>query len=83
MAFGLDSENISAAFFVNIDHLCKTGLAWGLHQNVRQEHGEGLVANDVPCAPDGMAQAQRRLLADEAGTSGIRQVLVEGLEFDR
>ena len=43
-------------------------------QHVGQQQRERLVADDVACAPHGMAEAERRLLAREARLAGARQV---------
>ena len=49
--------------------------------HVGQQHGEGLVADDVARAPDGVAEAERRLLAGEAGRAGRRKIGHQALEF--
>ena len=64
-------------------HCCEAALSAGARQgdHVGQQHGEGLVADDVARAPDGMAEAERRLLAGEAGRAGGRQIGHQGLVF--
>jgi hypothetical protein len=44
------------------DHLGHPAAA----QHVGQDHGEGLVADDLARTPDRVAEAERRLLAREA-----------------
>ena len=45
-----------------------------MHHHVGQQQREGLVADDLARAPDGVAEAQRLLLAGEAGLAGAGQV---------
>ena len=52
-------------------------------QHVGQEQREGLVADDVARAPDRVAEAERGLLAGEAGLAGPRQVAGERLKLRR
>src|SRR5262249_30486696 len=62
----LDGQNIAAVLFVSRDTLRKAaGLAWSRshRHHVGQEHGEGLVTDDVARAPNRMAKAERLLLA--------------------
>ena len=42
----------------------------GASDHIRQQDREGLVADDFARAPDGVAEAERRLLAGEAGRAG-------------
>ena len=42
----------------------------GPGDHIRQQDREGLVADDFARAPDGVAEAERRLLAGEAGRAG-------------
>ena len=42
----------------------------GPGDHIREQDREGLVADDFARAPDGMAEAERRLLAGEAGRAG-------------
>ena len=43
-------------------------------EHVGQDHREGLVADDLAGAPDGVAEAEGRLLAGEARLPGLRLV---------
>ncbi len=52
-----------------------------LCHHVGEQHGEGLVADDLAGAPDRVAEAERRLLAGEAGRPGGRQVGHQGRVF--
>ena len=76
---GGDGDVVSAVFAVGLDHVGKAGC-FGVMKHVRQEQCEGLVADDLPRAPDGMAQAKRRLLAREAGLPGQGEILAEFIE---
>ena len=66
MGFGfrnrLDHNDIAADLFIGGDGLARA-RSRPLYQNVRQEDGEGLVADDVTRAPDRVAQAIGRHLA--------------------
>ena len=90
----LDDDDV-AADLVEGRHRLGQGARLGHHQHVRQHDGEGLVADDVPGAPDGVTQAQGRHLAHEAHLAGLGQVATDvgqdvqlalglqlGLEFD-
>ena len=75
----LDRDDVAAGLVVDVDHLREAaGLA--AHDHVGEEHGEGLVADELAGAPDGVAEAERRLLAGEAHLAGRRQVAGELLE---
>ena len=64
---------------VGLDHLREAaGLV--LHQHVRQQQRERLVADQLARAPHRMAEAERRLLAGEARGAGRRQVAGEQLQ---
>jgi hypothetical protein len=43
----------------------------GPGDHIREQDSEGLVADDFARAPDGVAEAKRRLLAGEAGRAGV------------
>ena len=62
-------DDIAADLLVGPDHL---GEAAGLaeHQLVGKQHRERLVADDLARAPDGMAEAERLLLADRDDRAG-------------
>ena len=49
-------------------------------QHVRQQQREGLVADDLARAPDGVSEAERRLLAREARLPGVREVALQHFE---
>ena len=75
----LDGEDVAAGLVVDLDHLLQAaGLA--LHHHVGQQHRERLVADEFAGTPDGMAEAERNLLAGEAGRARLRQVLGEEIE---
>ena len=76
----LDREDVAAELVVGLDALLKaaSAVAARLGHHVREQDGEGLVADDVARAPDGVAEAERRLLAGEAGRAGRRQVGHQG-----
>ncbi len=54
-----------------------------VEQHVGQQQRERLVADQFARAPDGMAEAERLLLAGEAGAAGLRQVAVEAGQLGR
>ena len=58
---------------VGRDHLGEAGPG-RRDEHVGKEHREGLVADQFARAPDGVAEAERRLLAGEAHLAGPRQV---------
>ncbi|MNY15554.1 hypothetical protein D3C86_1487740 [compost metagenome] len=75
----LDADDIAGPFLIGIHHLLEhAGL--GLEDHVGEQQGEGLVTDNVARAPDGVAQAQRFLLAGEAGAAGRGQVLLQFFE---
>ena len=51
-----------------------------LHQHVRQQQRERLVADQFARAPHRVAKPERLLLAGEAGRAGDRQILGHELE---
>ena len=55
----------------------------GQRDHVGQDHGERLVADDLAGAPHRMAEAERGLLAGEAGGAGARQLLPQKLGAGR
>jgi hypothetical protein len=72
----LHRENIGVVVEIlgGIDHLGQAAARM-LHQHVGQQQRERLVADQFARAPDRMAEAERRLLAGEAESTGLRQVL--------
>ena len=72
----LDREDVAADFVVGLDALGEAAAAVraGLRHHVGQQDRERLVADDVARAPHRMAEAERRLLAGEAGRAGRRKV---------
>ena len=76
----LDGDDVAAVLLVGLDHLREAGLAPCM-QHVGQEQRERLVADDVARAPDRVAEAERRLLAGEAGRAGLGQVAAQLLEL--
>ena len=71
----LDRDDVAAVALVGVEHLLHAAAA----QHVGQQHREGLVADDLAGAPDRVAEAERRLLAGEAGLAGRRQVALQRL----
>ena len=63
-----------------IDHL-RQAAALVLHQHVRQQQRERLVADQFARAPHRVAEPERLLLAGEAGRAGIGQILLEKFEL--
>ena len=58
-------------------------MAGGLaeHQVVGQQDGEGVVADEGAGAPDGVAEAQRHLLADRDERAGLQRLAPQLGEF--
>ena len=61
-------DMVAAVRLVGLDHLGEAGLD-PVMQHVGKQQRERLVADDVACAPDGVPEAERRLLAREAGVA--------------
>ncbi len=87
MGFGrrnlFDRDDIAAVLLVGRDALGKAAAALGSgpRDHIRQQDREGLLADDFARAPDGVAEAERRLLAGEAGRAGRREVGHERVIF--
>src|SRR5579863_1142299 len=79
----LNRDDIAPMTLIGVETLSEAAaFAAPRHgDHVGQEHGEGLVADDLARAPDGVAKPQRRLLAGEAGRAGRRQFRGERLIF--
>ena len=75
-----DDVGVGVEILGGVDHLRQTA-ARVFHQHVRQDDGEGLITDQLARAPDGMAEAERRLLASEASAAGVGQVGLQKLEF--
>ncbi len=71
---------MAADFGMGVDQLAHA-RGRGHHQIVRQDHGEGLVVDQVAGAPHGVAQAQRLLLAGIGDLTGLRHPRDQRLEF--
>ena len=67
----LHRDDVAAGLLVELDHLLHAALL-RLHDHVGQQQRERLVADQVARAPDGVAEAERHLLAGEAGLPGPR-----------
>ena len=71
----LCADDVAADAVIGVDHLLEAAIALrALHELVGQQDGEGFVADDLARDPYGVAQAQRLLLAGEAGRAGGRQI---------
>ncbi len=75
----LDADNVAAGVFVSIHHLLHDARL-GLEHHVRQQQGEGLVAHQFAGAPDGVAEAERLLLAGKARLPRLRQFALQFIE---
>src|SRR5437868_4246564 len=64
----------------SLDHLLEAARRVQ-HQLIRQQHRERLVADDIACAPNRMAETERRLLAGETHRAGFRLVALQNLHF--
>ena len=62
-------DQIAAGMAMLLHHLLQAGRG-GLNEIVRQDHGHRLAAGQVPRAPDGVAEAERLLLAHEQHLAG-------------
>ena len=72
----LDGDDVAAGLLIGLHHLLEDARD-ALEQHVGQQQREGLVADQLAGAPDGVAEAQRLLLAGEAGLAGLRQVALQ------
>ena len=78
--FDRDDVGVVVELVGGVDHL-REAAALVLHQHVGQQQRERLVADQFARAPDRMAEAERRLLAGEAGGARLRQVLRQQREL--
>ena len=65
---------------VDVDHLAETA-GFGVNQHVGKKKGEGLIADELARAPDGVAQSQGLLLAGEARVPGYRKAVRQNVEL--
>src|SRR5712671_2120883 len=75
-----DDVGIVGKLLVGIQHL-RQATALRLHQHIRQQQGERLIADDFARAPHRMPEPKRLLLAGETGLAGARQVAREEFEL--
>ncbi len=76
---GLDADDVAADLGVDLGQLLQ-GAGLRIHDDVGQDDGEGLVADDVAGAPNGVAQALGLHLAGEAHLAGLGQLGVHDLQ---
>ena len=76
----LDRHDIPARLGIGIRQLLHAGDV-AEHQVVRQHHGEGLVAHEAARAPDGVAEAERHLLAGRDDGAGRQRLGAEHLQL--
>src|SRR6202453_123437 len=87
MGFGgwnlFDCNDIAAVLLVSRHALGKAASAMGSGpgDHIRQQDREGLGADDLACAPDGVAEAEWRLLAGETCRAGCRKIRHERRVF--
>ena len=87
MGFGrrnlFNRDNIAAMLLVSRHALGKAAPAMGSgpRDHIRQQDREGLAADDFARAPDRVAEAERRLLAGEAGRAGGGKIGHERVVF--
>src|SRR3984957_18205633 len=87
MGFGrgnlFNRDNIAAMLLVSRHALGKAASAMGSRpgDHIRQQDREGLAADDFARAPDGVAEAEGRLLAGEAGRAGGGKIGHERVVF--
>src|SRR6185437_16056811 len=72
--FHRDDVGVVFELGCGVDHL-RDAAARILHQHVRQQQRERLIADQFACAPHRMTETERRLLAGETGGAWVRQVL--------
>ncbi|MMZ66666.1 hypothetical protein D1872_291810 [compost metagenome] len=57
------ADHLLSSRFVNIHHLTNR-RGGGIHNIIAQQHGEGLIANELTSAADRMSQAEGFFLTD-------------------
>ena len=77
----LDGDDVRplAELVGGVDHLCQAA-ALVLHEDVRQQQRERLVADEFARAPHRVAKPERLLLPREARGAGLRQLLPQEIE---
>src|SRR5215470_3520633 len=75
-----DDVGVGGELPVGIQHL-RQATALRLHEYIRQQQGERLIADDFARAPHRMPETKRLLLAGETGLAGARQIAREELEL--
>jgi len=78
----LDRDDIAATLIVYFHHLREAARP-GMDEHVGQRQREGLVADKLARAPDGMSEAERLLLAHEARAAGDGPRGFQHFEFRR
>ena len=79
LGHGLDADDVAADLGVDLGQLLQ-GAGLRIHDDVRQDDGEGFMADDVAGAPDGVTQALGLHLAREAHLAGLGQLGVHDLQ---
>ncbi|MNT33530.1 hypothetical protein D3C72_1694630 [compost metagenome] len=79
LGHGFDADDVAADLGIKVRQLLQ-GARLRIDDDVGQDDGEGLVADDVAGAPDGVAQALGLHLAGEAHLAGRGQLGVHGLQ---
>ncbi len=74
-----DRGEVTAGFVIGFDHL-RQARHLAHHQIVGEQHGKRFVADELARAPDGMAEAERGLLARVGDLPRLRQARFELLE---
>ena len=74
------NDRAAADFVVGLHHLFQRA-GFADQKIVRQQHREGLVANEVTRAPHSMAKTERLLLTREADRAGFGQALQKRIQF--
>src|SRR5260221_1898849 len=75
-----DSHDVAAGLLVDIDHLLEAGHV-GEEEIVGEDDGEGLIADELARAPDGVAEAERLLLPRIGDLAGLGHPGMEGVEL--
>ena len=71
-----DGDQVAADFLSRLHHLLEAGRA-SQDQIIREQHRERLVSHEIARAPDGMAKAERTLLARVGELAWLRHPAVD------
>src|SRR5260221_4217892 len=75
-----DGDDIAAGVSIDVDHRLEAGHV-AENEIVGEEDGEGLIADEIARAPDGMTEAERLLLPRVADLAGLRHPGMKGIDL--